>query len=97
MAKRICKVCQKSYDFCPVCDDKPYWTIMFHDENCKQIFDILQKHFLKEYSDRVAVIKLKKCDLSQINSFDSAIQKQINDLLAKQVKKTIVNNKQENC
>ena len=98
MTKRICTVCRTSYEYCPLCEDKPYWMAMFHDENCKTIFNILQWHYLKEYSDRIAANKLKECDLSQIDTFDPKLKQQIQAILATQVKlnkKPIVNKKQE--
>lgn len=101
MAQRICKVCQASYQYCPVCDEEPYWKMMFDDDNCRQIFNILQRHYLKEFNDTVAIAKLKECDLSQIDKFDPKLKQQLQDILAKEVKKPqfnkkpIVNKKQE--
>lgn len=84
MPKRICNVCQTSYNFCPHCDEdrgKPGWMIMFHDQNCHDIFNILQKHYLKTYTTEEAAELLKKCDLSKKEQFVPAIRKDLDAIL----------------
>ena len=48
MAKRDrkCYLCGTSYKYCPTCSQdrmKPSWMAEFHEENCKNIFDICTK------------------------------------------------------
>lgn len=81
---RICKICGEAYYYCVACDQaragaKGYepWHILVHDENCHKIFDTLQRHFTKEYSNEQAREILKTCDLSVIDSASEIIKKQI--------------------
>lgn len=75
--ERSCALCGGKYQYCPHCSDfdsEPKWKTMFHDNNCKTIFDILQKHFLKQYSDAEAVTLLNACDLSVIDNATEAVR-----------------------
>lgn len=83
-ANRTCKVCGKRYYYCPSCPDdtRPSWYCMFHDENCKNIFQILTDSFLNKIPKYTAKKQLEKCNLSNISSFDPDIQEQIKDILA---------------
>lgn len=88
MAKknRTCYVCQEEYSYCPSCSKdylKPTWMVMFHDENCKKIFETLQQYSLKELSAEEALLVIEQCDLSQKNKFRNDSKKVINELLAK--------------
>ena len=82
-ANRTCKVCGKKYYYCPSCPDiaRPSWYGMFHEENCKNIFYILMDFFLGKITKAGAQKKLETCDLSNLTSFDSGIQKQIRDIM----------------
>lgn len=88
-ANRTCKVCGTKYYYCPSCPDelRPSWYGMFHDENCKNIFTILTNHFLGKITKSDAKNQLKKCDLSNKDSFDADTQKQIDELLENKVSK----------
>lgn len=92
MAKRTCLLCQTQYSYCPHCSkdaDKPRWMMMFHNANCEQIFDILQRHEQNIYSDEEAIKRMKACDLSVLKGATEAVRNQVNRLLAKEVKNTI--------
>lgn len=85
---RICKICGKAYYYCASCDESAAgktgyepWHILVHDENCYKIFTILQKHFLKEYSNEYAKRLLKQCDLSVLETAPENIKKQANNIL----------------
>jgi len=89
MAKRTCLLCQVQYDYCPYCTkdaNKPKWMIMFHNANCQKIFDTLQRNFTHEDSDEVSISKLKSCDLSALNNATESINKQVKEILSKEVK-----------
>lgn len=82
---RICKVCGKAYYYCVSCSQavsaKPGfepWHILVHDENCKLIFETLQKHFLKEYTTAQARGILKTCDLSVLTD---STKKQVDEIM----------------
>lgn len=90
MAKK-CKVCGTSYEYCPSCSRdalKPNWMLMFHNENCKNIFETLQKHFIGEYSDEKANEVLSKLNLSVKDKMDEEMKKQLQYILDR---KKIVN------
>lgn len=78
---KICKICGKSYYYCYSCDEarsgkagfEP-WHILVHDENCKMIFDTLQKHFLKECTSGEAKKILTDCDLTIVTEKNAKAQ-----------------------
>ncbi|MEG0899818.1 MAG: hypothetical protein RSF40_08945 [Oscillospiraceae bacterium] len=93
MAKqnRTCHVCGERYYYCSSTScgesfDKPTWMVLFHDENCKNIWDAISDHFYKKISDEEAIDRLNKCDLSQRCNFNfsSDINKDLDDILSKQ-------------
>ena len=89
MAKRECLLCHTTYNYCPYCEkdkDKPRWMIMLHDENCHKIFDTLQRNYTHEDSDEVSIAKLKSCDMSVLKNATNAVQEQVKNILAKEVK-----------
>lgn len=91
MAKRTCLLCHTQYSYCPHCSkdaDKPRWMMMFHNENCEQIFDILQRHEQNIYSDEEAIKRMKERDLSVLKGATETVRNQVNQLLAKEVKNT---------
>lgn len=92
MAKRNCKICQTRYDYCPHCNsdkDKPNWMMLFHDDNCFKIFDTLQKHSTKEYTDKQAIQIFQECDLSALDNATESIQKQVSEIMSKKEKTTV--------
>lgn len=96
MAKlnRVCFTCGKKHSYCPTCYDDmslETWHIMFDNENCKNIFNIVNKHFYKYITDDEAILQLEKCDLSNMKEFNEDIVKGINDILSQ--KKVKVNEK----
>lgn len=77
---RTCTVCGKKYRYCPSCyEDRNMenWHIMFHDENCKDIFTILTDNFNGHLSDSETLKKIQKCDLSNEDSFYKEIKDHI--------------------
>jgi len=71
---RSCVVCGKKYYYCSStnCQEsfgKPTWMIMFHDENCKNIFSIISEHYHNRLSDVEAMKQLEQCDLSKKDEF----------------------------
>lgn len=101
MAKRICYTCKTSYSYCPKCgdgsEDTP-WMFMFHDENCREIYKILQLFSQGVLSSKEALKRIDACDLSHKESFNLDVLKDLEKLLAKRPvsKKKIVNKKIEN-
>lgn len=85
---RVCKICGKAYYYCAACDQAQAgkqgyepWHILVHDENCHKIFDTLQRHFTKEYTDEQAREILKTCNLSVIEGGPDNIKRQITSIM----------------
>lgn len=66
-----CKTCGKKYHYCPTCGNghKEAWMGVFHDRNCKDVFDILVKYSLGRYTAAEAREALAGCDLSNQAGF----------------------------
>lgn len=103
MAKknRTCAVCQTAYSFCPNCeknytDPQPSWKIMFDEENCYKIFEILSAYSCEQISEDAAREGLESCDLSNQKNFRED-SKRVLDRLYKKKKlaKTIVLDKKD--
>lgn len=87
MAKlnRVCCTCGEKYSYCTDCYEDRHletWHIMFHDENCKKIFDALNRHFYKHITTEDAIKLLKMCDLSNFDNLNDDIKKDIKDVMS---------------
>lgn len=86
MAKeRTCFCCGKTYKYCPNCEDdqnSETWHFMFDSENCKIIFDALQKYSCGDISKEKCAKILNSCDLSEKDSFHENILADINSVLS---------------
>ena len=82
---RECYLCGADYQYCPTCSQdrmKPSWMAEFHDENCKNIFDICTRFNMGLMSKAEAMDALEKCDLSNKSNFKSYVQKDIANIFA---------------
>lgn len=86
---RKCLLCHKKYQFC-YCDNEPRWKVMFCDENCFDIFNLLQRHSIGELTDREAIEELEKRDLSVVKNSTEAIQNQLQRILDKKVVEEVI-------
>lgn len=90
---RTCLLCQTKYKYCPYCAEdahKPKWMFLFHDENCQKIFDALQRHDQKFYTDEEAIKKLKECNLDVLKTATDTVNHQAKMILSKeQIKKPV--------
>jgi len=96
---RKCVVCGKHYEYCNTCmsySDKPTWMTMFHDENCKNIFEITSAYYAGSRSDEVIREQLLACDLSGKDQFTKKTQEVIEKFMdapkpkAKRAKKKVL-------
>lgn len=90
MAKlnRTCFVCGKKHSYCPSCYDDRHletWHIMFDNENCKNIFNIINQCFYKNITTEEAKSQLEKCDLSTKDGFVDDIKNEIDKLISYKV------------
>lgn len=84
---RKCLLCQKEYKYCPYCAEdayKPKWMFLFHDKNCSEIFDVLQRHEQEFYTDEEAINRLKKLDLTVLENATETVKNQVKRILSKQ-------------
>lgn len=83
--EKICAVCYKSYEYCPVCGkdkDKPTWMFTFCSENCHDIYLITSSYANHKLTANKAKNKLDKLDLSGLNDFGGSYQNVIADINA---------------
>ena len=86
---RECYLCGESYKYCPTCSNyrmKPTWMSEFHEENCKNIFDICTRYNLQMMSKAEAQAALKECDLSNKENFKDYVQYDIANIFAEDAK-----------
>ena len=86
---RECYLCGESYKYCPTCSNyrmKPAWMAEFHEENCKNIFDICTRYNLKMMSKEDAQAALTECDLSNKENFKDYVQYDIANIFAEEPK-----------
>jgi hypothetical protein len=73
-----CIVCGEIYTYCSGCsefDHFPRWMGIYHEENCKNIFDITSRYLHEQISKEEAKEKLVKCNLSNKKNFNKSIRK----------------------
>lgn len=90
---RNCVLCGREYNYCPNCAkdrSKPTWHKLFDNENCKDIFNILNDYTFELSTKEEAKELLSKCDIAiELNDH---YRNEINAIMAepkktKQVKK----------
>lgn len=82
-----CIVCGKTYTFCNSCDEdrlKPAWMGIYHDENCKKLFDTASDYFAKIISKEEAREQFGKCDLSYKKDLHHKIAEAIDEVMIKE-------------
>lgn len=83
--ERICVLCKKKYQFCPVCNPednlKPTWYFCWCSDNCHDI-DIVTSAFEdKRITNIEAKKKLEELDLSRKEYFGESYQKSIASIM----------------
>ena len=81
---RECYLCSEKYTYCPTCSQdkmKPTWMSEFHDENCKNIFDICTRFNMGMMDKKNAQEALNKCNLSDSPKFKDYVQKDIINIM----------------
>ena len=85
MARRTrnCYLCGTKYEYCPTCSQdrlKPAWMAEFHEENCKNIFDIATRFNMQLLTKEEARDAMEQCDLSNRAEFKSYIQYDLDNI-----------------
>lgn len=73
---RTCIVCSEKYRYCPSCAEFAHlepWHSIFHDDNCREIFNAVSAYLGKEKTKEETKIRLDKCNLSNKASFKKSI------------------------
>lgn len=86
---RKCYLCGEKYQYCNSCSSdqgKPAWMAEFHNENCKEIFDICTRFNMNFLSKDEAKEALSKRDLSNKANFKDYVQKDIKNIFSEPVK-----------
>lgn len=89
---RKCYLCGETYQYCPTCSQdkmKPTWMVEFHEENCKNIFDICTRFNMKLITKAEAQTALKECDLSNKANFKPYVQRDLENIFAEEFKTKI--------
>lgn len=82
---RECYLCGEVYNYCPTCSQdrmKPSWMAEFHDENCKNIFEICTRFNMQLMTKEEARQALAACDLSDKEHFKSYVQRDLANIFA---------------
>ena len=93
--ERTCQICGEVYQYCPNCsdyDDQPRWRFMFDEENCLNIYSVLNEYKAGIIDAKAAKAKLDKLDMSKKNSFEKGFKKIVNEIYAEVNKNQKPNN-----
>lgn len=91
---KVCSVCGKQYAYCTGCGfSEPSYKKMCCSESCRDIYRTLSAYNAEHIDAQEAIKRLKACDLSRLDKFTPNIKKEVQALLAKEIKevKPVVN------
>lgn len=86
---RECLLCGTKYEYCPTCSQdkmKPAFMAEFHNENCKNIFDICTRYNMQLLSKDEAKVALENCDFSNKANFKAYVQRDLKNIFAEDPK-----------
>lgn len=89
---RKCICCSEEYRYCSRCEEHliyPTWMSIFHNENCKNIFNTASAYLAGEITKDEAKTRFNACDMSYKKNLKSEIVKAIDEVLKTEVKKNI--------
>lgn len=80
-----CLICGKKYHLCITCERtratwKP-WKMIVDNENCYDIYQIINDYMFGKMSKDDAKAKLEKLNLSELNSFNDNVKTVINEIV----------------
>ena len=82
---RKCICCGKEYRYCGNCAQdryKPTYFALYCSENCHEAFSAANELNFGHISKEAAQKKLKTCDLSELDSFNEIVKKDIKKIIA---------------
>ena len=80
---RKCICCSVEYRYCNTCNEdkmKPAWHTIYHNENCKDIFNTASDYLAGAITKEEARQKFDACDLSYKHKLHNKIVEAINDV-----------------
>lgn len=95
---KTCIVCGKEYEYCNKCSsysNVEAWHNIYHDENCRKIFNMATNYHAGIIGADEAKKELMECDLSNKENFKPSIARLIDELL-KEPEVEVVEQIQEN-
>ena len=78
---RKCICCSTEYRYCNSCSEdrtKPAWYAIYHNENCKNVFNTASDYLAGLITKEEAKQKFDACDLSYKNKLHNKITEAIN-------------------
>lgn len=93
--EKVCVICGTHYSYCPNCSSyakEPRWKFLFHDQNCHDIYHVLNDYGANLITKEVARHRLMTLDLSNVKAFRQDFQDQINEIMAVQQRKDFTHN-----
>lgn len=82
--KRNCVICGAEYEYCPSCkkyNHLPRWMFLFDNQNCKDIYEIINQYDAKVIDKTEAKTKLAELDITKKESFADSFRKMIDEIL----------------
>ena len=80
---RKCIVCSAEYEYCNRCREhasRPAWMSIYHEENCKNIMDIVSAYAAGYINKTVAKKRLSACSLKNKKNFKESMVKLIDEI-----------------
>lgn len=81
---KVCHTCTKEYKYCTGCseyDHLPRWMALFHNDNCRVIFNIVSSYCAGHIDQKSAAEQLIGCDLSYKDTMKPGVISKINEIL----------------
>lgn len=88
--ERYCKCCEKLYYYCPSCKryvDKPQWMILFDQESCKELFNMVSAYNMNRATKEDIKSVLDKYEITDYSEYKDSIKNLLNELFPPYVPK----------
>lgn len=75
--ERKCTICGKQYEYCPRCkqyENMPTWYLIYDSENCKHLYETVNKFAFNHITKEEAIEELKDIDMTNKNEYPKDIQ-----------------------
>ena len=82
-SNKTCIVCKEHYQYCDSCYEdiaQPRWKAIYHNENCKNLFNIATDFLAGDLEKTKAKEMLDKCDLSYKDKLHHEIARAIQEI-----------------